>query len=93
MGITKIKAFDAWDIAQGVDTVLLGIIDTGIDYDHPDLANKIFVNSGETGTDQFGNDKKVMELMMMEMVLLMIIVVGILLIESVFHLIPPVVII
>ncbi len=56
--LQKIKAFDAWDIAQGVDTVLLGIIDTGIDYNHPDLANKIFVNSGETGTDQFGNDKK-----------------------------------
>ncbi len=56
--LQKIKAFDAWDITQGVDTVLLGIIDTGIDYDHPDLANKIFVNSGEIGTDQFGNDKK-----------------------------------
>jgi len=54
----KIKAFDAWDITQGTDTVLLGIIDTGIDYDHPDLTNKIFINTGETGTDQSGNDKR-----------------------------------
>ncbi len=56
--LQKIKAFDAWDITQGVDTVLLSIIDTGIDYDHPDLTNKIFINTGETGIDQFGNDKR-----------------------------------
>ena len=56
--LQKINAFDAWNITQGVDTVLLAIIDTGIDYDHPDLTNKIFINSGETGADQFGNDKK-----------------------------------
>ncbi|MDY0083919.1 MAG: S8 family serine peptidase, partial [Ignavibacteriaceae bacterium] len=56
--LEKIKAFDAWEITQGADTVLLAIIDTGIDYDHPDLKNKIFINSGETGIDQFGNDKR-----------------------------------
>ncbi|HEX9253230.1 MAG TPA: S8 family serine peptidase, partial [Ignavibacteriaceae bacterium] len=55
--LQKIKAFDAWDITQGADTVLLGIIDKGIDYNHSDLKNKIFINPGETGTDQFGNDK------------------------------------
>ena len=48
--LQKIKAFDAWDITQGVDTVLLAIIDTGIDYDHPDLKNKIYLNPGESGT-------------------------------------------
>ncbi|HCY77542.1 MAG TPA: hypothetical protein DHV28_16630 [Ignavibacteriales bacterium] len=56
--LEKIKAFDAWNVTQGSDTVLLGIIDTGIDYNHPDLINKIFINTGETGLDQFGNDKK-----------------------------------
>lgn len=54
----RIKAFDAWNISQGVDSVLLAIIDTGIDYDHPDLKNKIFQNSGEIGLDPFGNDKR-----------------------------------
>ncbi|AFH49286.1 Subtilisin-like serine protease [Ignavibacterium album JCM 16511] len=56
--LEKIKAFDAWNITQGVDSVLLAIIDTGIDYNHPDLMNKIYLNAGETGFDSFGNDKR-----------------------------------
>lgn len=56
--LEKIKAFDAWNISQGADTVLLAIIDTGIDYNHPDLKNKIYINPGEIGTDAFGNDKR-----------------------------------
>jgi subtilisin family serine protease len=56
--LQKIKAFDAWDITQGADTVLLAIIDTGIDYNHPDLKDKIYLNSGESGTDINGNDKR-----------------------------------
>ena len=47
--LTKIQAFDAWDVTTGSDTVLLGIIDTGIDYLHPDLRNKIYYNPGEAG--------------------------------------------
>ena len=56
--LKKIQAFDAWNITQGSDTVLLAIIDTGIEFFHPDLKNKIFYNLGETGLDQFGNDKR-----------------------------------
>ncbi|QQS37946.1 MAG: S8 family serine peptidase [Ignavibacteriales bacterium] len=56
--LEKINAFDAWNIITGVDTVLLAIIDTGIEYFHPDLQNKIYYNQGEMGLDQFGNDKK-----------------------------------
>jgi subtilisin family serine protease len=48
--LEKIKAFDAWEITQGSDSVLLAIIDTGIDYIHPDLKNKIYINPGESGT-------------------------------------------
>ncbi len=55
--LEKIKAFDAWNITQGSDTVLLAIIDTGIDYLHTDLKNKIYINTGETGTDNLGSDK------------------------------------
>lgn len=55
--LEKIQAFDAWDKTEGVDTVLLAIIDTGIDYLHPDLKNKIYFNPGENGTDASGNDK------------------------------------
>lgn len=56
--LQKIKAFDAWDITTGSDTVLLAVIDTGIEYFHPDLRNKIFMNSGEIGNDTNGNDKR-----------------------------------
>ncbi len=57
-GLEKIKAFDAWDITEGSDSVLLAIIDTGIDYLHPDLHNKIKLNPGEIGTDTDGHDKR-----------------------------------
>jgi subtilisin family serine protease len=56
--LNKIQAFDAWDITTGSDTVLIGIIDTGIDFDHVDLLNQIFYNNGEMGTDAFGRDKR-----------------------------------
>lgn len=55
--LEKIKAFDAWDITTGKDSVLIGVIDTGIDYLHPDLRDKLFVNNGETGMDNLGRDK------------------------------------
>ncbi|GIK60911.1 MAG: S8 family serine peptidase [Ignavibacteriota bacterium] len=53
--LEKIQAFDAWDVTTGSDTVLLGIIDTGIDYYHPDLKNKIWQNPGETGNGKETN--------------------------------------
>ncbi len=56
--LEKINAFDAWDITTGSDTVLLAIIDTGIEYFHPDLINKIYFNSGEAGLDNLGRDKR-----------------------------------
>lgn len=53
--LSKIQAFDAWDKTQGADSVLIGMIDTGIDYFHPDLQNKIYQNPGEMGMTQPGD--------------------------------------
>jgi subtilisin family serine protease len=52
-----IDAPEAWDNHTGGDAVV-GIIDTGIDYLHPDLAENIWVNPGEipgNGLDDDGN--------------------------------------
>ncbi len=56
--LQKIKAFDAWNITQGSDSIIVGLVDTGIDYLHPDLKNKIYLNPGEMGNDSAGRNKK-----------------------------------
>ena len=40
-GLTRIQAHLAWDLWQPQRTVYIAIIDSGIDYTHPDLTNKI----------------------------------------------------
>ncbi len=49
---------EAWDVAQGSPSTVIGIMDTGIDTGHPDLAAHIWTNSGEipaNGVDDDGN--------------------------------------
>ena len=38
---------EAWDLETGDSTVLVGVIDSGIQHDHPDLISNIWVNPGE----------------------------------------------
>ena len=39
--------YDAWDIETGSDSIIFALIDSGIDYDHPDLEGNIWINPGE----------------------------------------------
>ncbi|MGF1451993.1 MAG: S8 family serine peptidase, partial [Opitutales bacterium] len=52
-----IDAPEAWNVSRGSREVIVGVIDTGIDYTHPDLAPNMWVNAGETGVDVLGQDR------------------------------------
>lgn len=55
--IPKVRAHLAWGDINYMDTITVGVVDTGIDYTHPDLAQNIFINQGEWGLDNTGADK------------------------------------
>jgi thermitase len=54
-----IQALDAWKVTRGSREIIVAVIDTGIDYRHPDLAENIWVNEAERdglpGVDDDGN--------------------------------------
>jgi subtilisin family serine protease len=56
--MTQIRADSAWTLTQGDTSVVIGIIDTGVQWDHPDLAANIWINQGENGPDGIGGDKR-----------------------------------
>ena len=60
-GIGKIKAPEAWEISKGSRDVVVAVIDTGIDYNHEDLALNVWRNpleSGEYKDEKTGETKR-----------------------------------
>lgn len=52
-----VDAPEAWDLSTGDTTVVLGITDTGVDWDHPDLVADLWINALEdiNGNGEFDN--------------------------------------
>jgi thermitase len=40
-GPQKVQAPEAWDVTRGSSSTRIAIVDTGVQYDHPDLAGKV----------------------------------------------------
>lgn len=60
-GLEKIEAQRAWEVQEGSKDVVVAVIDTGVDYNHPDLAFNMWRNPNaesyaETGIDSDGTE-------------------------------------
>ena len=54
--LTNTLTQSAWSITKGSPDLIVGVIDTGIDYTNPDLINSIYKNPNELPGDNIDND-------------------------------------
>ena len=57
--LREINATKAWSVSKGKDSIIVGVLDTGTDANHPDLAGKIIGEPGINTTDDIGHGTEV----------------------------------
>ena len=45
--LNQINVYDAWNVTQGGEEIVIGIIDTGADLDHEDLSGNLYINADD----------------------------------------------
>ena len=56
-GMLSIQAPSAWDVTTGSPNITVAVIDTGIEYTHPDLSENIATNAGEIPSNGIDDDR------------------------------------
>ncbi len=56
-GMNQIQAPNAWDKRTSAERIVVAVLDTGLDYNHPDLISNIWNNQLEIPGDGIDNDK------------------------------------
>lgn len=54
--LTSLQAEKAWETTTGSQDVVVAVLDTGVDLDHPELIQNIWMNGGEVAGDGIDND-------------------------------------
>lgn len=54
--LDQINIEPAWDTTTGTNEVIVAVLDTGVDLDHPDLAGNLWTNQLEVAGDGLDND-------------------------------------
>lgn len=55
-GLGKINVAAAWDVITGTPGTIVAVVDSGIDFTHPDLAARLWTNPGEIADNDVDDD-------------------------------------